>query len=253
MGSKSSKEGESKKNKKSMKDLKSKILAVVEIKSQSKAAAEKMKHLKHKKLENKIFVIRKELKTALIEQNFFSAKIKTELLMRLEDDCYIYEITSIFLDELSDKIGLIFNSEEVGAAPNENNRHFLDKIIYICSKLIDIEELRKIRILIEHVLGEKYIQGVVDNKNYVNGNIVNRLSLAPYEESLVIQKMNDFAKEVGIELDTCNLPEIWFSPESIKNKDSKYFRTSTVINENKNLNMTLSLNFANETAQNICK
>jgi hypothetical protein len=122
-------------------------------------------------------------------------KLKIESIMRSEDLVSCYELIHLLLDTLKDKISYIWSSKDI--CPNEFSAA-LETVLYSSTRM-NVEEFTSFREMIVLKFGKNYVNDAVENKNkLVNINMITRLSISPYSDKAINERIRILAQEEDI-------------------------------------------------------
>ena len=153
----------------------------------------KMSLYRNKKV-NEIRKKKEEIVSALRQNNLDIAKAKMESIIRLEDTITVYDILGPLCEILKERITYLMEANEV---PPDIKAQ-LDTIIYASSR-VDIDDLYKLRDLVQRKYGSYYIQAADQNKDgLVNINVVEKLRIKPPVDAFLTIRLKQLCKEKRI-------------------------------------------------------
>ena len=136
----------------------------------------------------KIYEIKKkkeEIITALKQNNLDIAKSKMETIMRLEDLIVVYDILSPLCEVLKERITYLLTATE----PPVDVKAQLDTLMYASSR-IELDDLYKLRHLVQKKYGIYYIQNADQNRDgLVNVNVIEKLRVKPPSNVFLIIRL----------------------------------------------------------------
>ena len=168
----------------------SKPVRPIEIKTYVMTCQNKMTLYRNKK----IYEIKKkkeEAIAALKQNNLDIAKAKMESIIRLEDQIIVYDILGPLCEVLKERITYIYTAQE----PPPDIKAQLDTLIYASTR-IEIDDLYKLRHLIEKKYGAYYVESAEQNKDgLVNVNVVEKLRIKPPIDAFLTIRLKQLCKE----------------------------------------------------------
>ena len=134
---------------------------------------------------------KKEIINLLKENRLADAKKKMNMILLLEDTISAYDIISPLLEIMKERTQYIFYSNK---SLNEL-RYQLDPIIYASTRL-EITELLDLKLFFLNKFGPSYLKKVETNEdNYINIDLINKLTIKPIPDQLLIVKLKELCKE----------------------------------------------------------
>ena len=148
----------------------------------------------------KIYEIKKkkeEIIAALKQNNLDIAKSKMESIMRLEDLIVVYDILAPLCEILKERVTYLLTATE----PPVDVKAQLDTLIYASSR-IEIDDLYKLRHLVQKKYGMYYIQAADQNRDgLVNVNVIEKLRVKPPSNVFLIIRLKQICKEKKLNYD----------------------------------------------------
>ena len=142
----------------------------------------------------KIYEIKKkkeEAISALKQNNYDIAKSKMESIMNIENLIVVYDILAPLCEILKERVTYILTSTE----PPMDIKAQLDTIIYASSR-IEMDDLYKLRYLVQKKYGVYYIQSADQNRDgLVNVNVVEKLTVKPASNIFITIRLKQLCKE----------------------------------------------------------
>ena len=142
----------------------------------------------------KIYEIKKkkeEIISALKQNNIDIAKSKMESIMQLEDLIVVYDILGPLCEILKERVNYLLTSQQ----PPADIRAQLDTLIYASAR-IELEDLYKLRYLVQRKYGIYYIQAADQNRDgLVNVNVVEKLRVKPTSSVFLTIRLKQLCKE----------------------------------------------------------
>jgi hypothetical protein len=153
----------------------------------------------------------KNKKTEILEdlngRSYDSARIKFEIYLRFINFASAFGILAEYCEKFFSRVAFLALCQD-NLPPNDEIRADLDTLLFASSR-INIDEFISLRELIKLKFGGKYLERASDNlDNYANTEIVNKMSLMPFDPIDVINKLIQFANDEKIQFEP---PEHWFS------------------------------------------
>lgn len=168
----------------------------IEIKTYVMSCQAKMSLYRNKKV-NEIRKKKEEIVSALRQNNLDIAKAKMESIIRLEDTITVYDILGPLCEILKERITYLMEANEV---PPDIKAQ-LDTIIYASSR-VDIDDLYKLRDLVQRKYGSYYIQAADQNKDgLVNINVIEKLKIKPPVDAFLTIRLKQLCKEKKIKFE----------------------------------------------------
>ncbi len=168
----------------------------IEVKTYVMSCQAKMSLYRNKK----VYEIKKkkdEIVAALKQNNLDIAKAKMESIIRLEDTITVYDILGPLCEILKERITYLMEAQEV---PPDIKAQ-LDTIIYASSR-VDIDDLYKLRDLVQRKYGSYYIQAADQNKDgLVNINVIEKLKIRPPVDAFLTIRLKQLCKEKKIKFE----------------------------------------------------
>ena len=168
----------------------------IEVKTYVMSCQAKMSLYRNKKV-NEIKKKKDEIVSALRQNNLDIAKAKMESIIRLEDTITVYDILGPLCEILKERITYLMEAQEV---PPDIKAQ-LDTIIYASSR-VDIDDLYKLRDLVQRKYESYYIQAADQNKDgLVNINVIEKLIIKPPVDAFLTIRLKQLCKEKKIKFE----------------------------------------------------
>lgn len=147
------------------------------------------------KLNNQLIIEKKQIANLLNDNKDESARIRVESIIHTRNLINVFELLSLMCELLSTRIGLISSSDTCSSDLEES----IASIIY-CSRRVDnIPELSECTDQFSKKYGSKFVQQHINNEaGRVNPRIVDKLSVSPPDFEIVLNNMQEIAKQFDI-------------------------------------------------------
>jgi len=165
------------------------------LKVKLKMAVSRMQ-LNQNKLNNQLTVERKQVATLLNQHKDETARIRVEGIIHNKNLIHVMEILSLMCELLSTRIALVNASDTCPSDLEES----IASIIYCSQRLDNVPELSEVSDQWEKKYGKQFIVNHINNDSRkVNPRIVDKLNITPPDFELVLQNMEDIAKQYDVE------------------------------------------------------
>lgn len=137
---------------------------------------------------------KQEIAKCLQDNTLDIAKAKMESVLREEDIITVYDILGPLCEILKEKVTYLLMNDKCP----DDLRATLDTIIYASTR-IEIDELHKVREMVQRKYGDLYISKSNSNSDLlVNVNVVEKLKVKPYADQYVVFRLKQLIKDMNI-------------------------------------------------------